>query len=165
MIGNLLRVSKSELEQYLENSSLLEKRVYTEEYIEDPDLLDLDKCWENIYFLLTGCTSSDFEKAKPPLSLILFNGIVLDENQDMGYGPATYSSLEEVKEISNALPEVSREKLRSKFESLKSKDSELYPFKQDSEDMFDYVFEYYTKMKEFYQIAAKNNQAVISFIN
>ena len=155
MIGNLLRVSKSELEQYLENSSLLEKRVYTEEYTEDPDLLDLDKCWENIYFLLTGYTSSDFEKAKPPLSLILFNGTVLDENQDMGYGPATYSSLEEVKEISNALPEVSREKLRSKFESLKSKDSELYPFKPDSEDMFDYVFEYYNKMKEFYQIAAK----------
>jgi Domain of unknown function (DUF1877) len=165
MIGNLLRVSKSELEGYLENSSLLEERVYPEEYIEDPNLLDLDKSWESIYFLLTGCTSTDFEKAEPPLSLILFNGTVIDENQDMGYGPATYSSVEEVKEIANALPEVIREKLHSKFESLKSKDSELYPFNPDGEDMFDYIFEYYTKMKEFYLIAAKNDQAVISFIN
>lgn len=165
MIGNLLRVSSSELETYIKNSSLLEERIYPEEYIEDPNLLDLDKAWESIYFLLTGCTSSNYEKAELPLSLILFNGILVDENQDMGYGPATYASPREVQEISNALPEVIRENLRSKFESIKLKDSELYPFNPDSEDMFDYIFEYYKKMKEFYHLAAKNDQAVISFIN
>jgi hypothetical protein len=83
----------------------------------------------------------------------------------MGYGPATYASPDEVKKISNALPEVNKENLRFKFDSLKSKDSELYPFNPDSEDMFDYIHEYYLKMKEFYQLAAKNDQAVISFIN
>jgi Domain of unknown function (DUF1877) len=165
MIGNLLRVSKLELEQYLEHSTLLEERVYPEEYVEDPDLLDLDKAWESIYFLLTGCTSSDCENAKPPLSVILFNGKILDEHQDMGYGPATYCSPEEVKEISNALPDVNMENIRSKFVSLKSKNAELYPFNPDNEDMFDYIFEYYSKMKAFYLIATKNDQAVISFIN
>lgn len=165
MIGNLLRVSKSELEEYLENSKALEERVYPEEYVEDPNLLDLDKAWESIYFLLTGCTSSDFENAQPPLSLILFNGRMIDENQDMGYGPATYCSSDEVKKISTSLPEVNRENLYMKFESLKSKDLELYPFNPDTEDMFDYVFEYYSMMKDFYHIAAKNDQAVISFIN
>jgi len=165
IIGNLLRVSKSELEQYLTNSTLLEERVYPEEYIEDPNLLDLDKSWESIYFLLTGCTSTDFEKAEPPLSLILFNGTIVDDNQDMGYGPATYSSPEEVKEIASTLPDVNRETLSLKFQSLKSKEAELYPFNPDSEDMFDYIFEYYAKMKEFYLAAAKNDQAVISFIN
>lgn len=165
MIGNLLRVSKSELDKYLINSEALTERVYPEEYVEDPDLLDLDKAWESIYFLLTGCTSSDFENAQPPLSLIMFNGAVIDENQDMGYGPATYASPYEVKEIAVALPYVARENLHLKFESLKSKDSELYPFNPDSEDMFDYIFDYYSKMREFYQLAAKNDQAVISFIN
>lgn len=165
MIGNLLRVSKEELEAYLENSSLLEERVYPEDYTEDPYLLDLDKSWESIYFLLTGCTSSDFEKAVPPLSLILFNGKIIDEDQDMGYGSATYSSVEEVKEIAASLPEIIRENIRSKFESLKSTDSELYPFNPDSEDMFDYIFDYYVKLKEFYNVAAKDDQAVISFIN
>ena len=165
MIGNLLRVSKLELDQYLENSALLEERVYPEEYVEDPNLLDLDKAWESIYFLLTGCTSSDFENAEAPLALILFNGTLIDEQQDMGYGPATYCSPGEVNEISNALPDVNMENLRSKFESLKSSDAVLYPFNPDSEDMFDYIFEYYSKMKEFYQAAAKNDQAVISFIN
>lgn len=165
MIGNLLRVSKTELDQYLENSTLLEERVYPEEYVEDPNLLDLDKAWENIYFLLTGCTSSDFENAEGPLSLILFKGKLIDEEQDMGYGPATYCTPEEVKEISIALPDINMENLRSKFESLKSSDAELYPFNPESEDMFDYIFEYYSKMKEFYDTAAKNDEAVISFIN
>jgi hypothetical protein len=165
MIGNLLRVSQSELEEYLMNSKALEERVYPEEYSEDPSLLDLDKAWESIYFLLTGCTSSDFEKAKPPLSLIMFNGTLIDEDQDMGYGPATYASPNEVREIATSLPDIGRENLRLKFESLKSKDAELYPFNPESEDMFDYILEYYSKMKEFYQLAAKNDQAVISFIN
>lgn len=165
MIGNLLRVSNAELQSYLENSGLLEERVYPEDYAEDSCLLDLDKAWESIYFLLTGCTSSDFEKAEPPLSLILFNGALIDENQDMGYGPATYVSSEQVKEILKALPDLKKEELRSKFESLKYKDSELYPFNPDSEDMFDYIFDYYKEMKEFYGLASENNQAIISFIN
>jgi hypothetical protein len=165
MIGNLLKVSKAELDQYLEDSTLLEKRVYPKEYIDDSKLLDLDKAWENIYFLLTGCTSSDFENAEGPLSLILFNGKPIDKQQDMGYGPATYCTPEEVYEISSALPDVDMEKLRSKFESLKSSDVELYPFNPDSEDMFDRIFECYSKMKDFYVTAAKNHEAVISFIN
>ena len=165
MIGNLLRVSNSELESYLNNSKLLEDRVYPEEYCEDSSLLDLDKAWESIFFLLTGCTSSNFENAEPPLSLILFNGDVIDENQDMGYGPATYATSKQVQEIAKALPELNQESLRAKFDSLKSPDSELYPFNPDSEDMFDYIYDYYKEMKEFYNLAAENNQAVISFIN
>ena len=165
MIGNLLRVTKSELEEYLGNSSLLEERVYSEEYIEDPNLLDLDKAWEGIYFLLTGHSSSDFEEAEPPLSLILFNGEVVDEDQDIGYGPATYCSPEEVKEISDTLSKISSNDLQKKFEELKNQEPKLYPFSWDSDDTFDYLSEYYVKMKEFYRLASENNQAVISFIN
>ena len=42
MIGNLLRVSNAELESYLENSSLLENRIY-ENDDEDSNLIDIDK--------------------------------------------------------------------------------------------------------------------------
>jgi hypothetical protein len=165
MIGNLLRVSHSELQSYLANSSLLEERVYPENFVPDPFLLDLDKAWESIYFLLTGCTSSDFENAPAPLSFILFNGNVIDENQDMGYGPATYASIEEVKQIANTLQGLVKESLRIKFNSLKSKGAELYSFDPDEGDMFDYIYRHYKDMKGFYDIAAANNQAVISFIN
>ena len=165
MIGNLLRVSNSELESYLMNSGLLEERVYSEDEVQDSCLLDLDKAWESIYFLLTGCTSSDFENAEPPISLILFNGALIDENQDMGYGPATYVSPEQVKEILEALPDLDKEQLRARFDSLKSKDAVLYPFNPDSEDMFDYVLDYYKEMFNFYKLAAENDQAIISFIN
>ncbi|MGC4102143.1 YfbM family protein [Ferruginibacter sp.] len=165
MIGNLLRVSNIELESYIKNSALLEQRVYPEIYVKDPYLLDLDKSWESIFYLLTGCTSADSEKASPPLSFVIFNGNVIDEEQDMGYGPANYVSPEQAKEIAGALPELERESLYAKFESLKSADAELYPFNPDSGDMFDYIFSYYKEMKAFYETAAENGQAVISFIN
>ena len=51
MIGNLLRVSNAELESYLENSSLLENRIY-ENDDEDSNLIDIDKAWNAILFFI-----------------------------------------------------------------------------------------------------------------
>ncbi len=51
MIGNLLRVTKAELEEYLKDSSLLEKSIYDEETDdENPNLVDIDKSWDGIVF-------------------------------------------------------------------------------------------------------------------
>lgn len=165
MIGNLLRVSAVELEEFLKNSTLLEERVCLEEDTEDTFILDLDKSWEYIYYLLTGCSSGNYENASPPLSLILFNGKMVDEEQDMGYGPATYCTPEEVKKITNALPDFNLEMLRLKFATMQSSDIELYPFNPDNEKMYDYILYHYSKMKVFYEEAVSNGQAVISFIS
>lgn len=55
MIANLLRVTKAELEEYLNDSSLLESRIYNDESDEeDPCLVDIDQSWDGIVFLLTG---------------------------------------------------------------------------------------------------------------
>ena len=43
MIGNLLRVSKTELEDYLNDSSLLEDNIYNEEDDENLNLINIDK--------------------------------------------------------------------------------------------------------------------------
>ena len=53
MIGNLLRVTKTELEEYLKDSSLLEDKIYDVE-TENENLVDIDKSWDGIIFLLTG---------------------------------------------------------------------------------------------------------------
>jgi len=53
MIGNLFRVKKTELEEYLKNSTLLEERIYSDE-MDDPHSIDIDKSWDGIIFLLTG---------------------------------------------------------------------------------------------------------------
>lgn len=165
MIGNLLRVTKSELDQYLQDSSLLEERVFPEEYIEDEYLLDIDKTWEGILYLLTGYNLEQIENATPPLSWALFSGQIIDEELDMGYGPANYCLPDQVKTIAAALKELPSEVLKQRFDPAKMQELEIYPFDwlQD-ENAFEYVSQHYESMREFYEIAATNNQGVITFL-
>ncbi len=81
MIANFLRVSESELNDYLKDSSLLEDNIYSDE--ENSNLADIDKSWGGILFLLTG---QGLEELEHPLSRILFSGELIDEDQDFGYG-------------------------------------------------------------------------------
>ena len=46
-------MTKSELEYYLKDSSLLEDKIYDDE-TENENLVDFDKSWDGIIFLLTG---------------------------------------------------------------------------------------------------------------
>nr|WP_243396793.1 DUF1877 family protein [Flavobacterium pectinovorum] len=50
MIANLLRVTTTELETYLQDSSLLEERIYDENATEDQNLNDVDKAWMVLFF-------------------------------------------------------------------------------------------------------------------
>ncbi len=167
MIGNLLRISNAELDAYLEDSNLLEERVYAEEDIPDPKSLDIDKSWAGIMFLLNGCGLEEIDYAERPLSLVFYNpsAHIIDENQDMGYGPAIYCTAEEVKEISSALDDISIEELEKRYDPARMEQLEIYPFSWKEEGAFNYLADYFKSIKEFYKAAADSNEAVISFIN
>lgn len=63
MIGNLIRVSQAELEEFKEDSSRLEEKLSREGSYQANWFLDLDKSWEGIQYILTGKgkgESSDF---------------------------------------------------------------------------------------------------------
>lgn len=167
MIGNLLRVTSAELASYLEDSNLLEERVYPEEDIPDLKLLDIDKSWAGIMFLLNGCGLEEIDNAERPLSLVFYNpsAHIIDENQDMGYGPAVYCTSEEVKEISSALDTLSVEDLEKRFDPTRMEQLEIYPFTWTEEGEFNYLADYFKSIKEFYKAAADSNETVISFIN
>jgi len=161
MIGNLLRVSNTELESYLENSSLLEERIY-ENDSEDPNLIDIDKSWEGIIFLLTG---QNLEKLDHPLGKVLFSGQLIDEEQDLGYGPGHYLNPDQVKEVNAQLSQITSEELKDRFDSKQMTALEIYPNIWDDESIVDYLTDYYKTVQEVYSTAAKNNEAVITFLN
>lgn len=125
MIGNLFRVTKSELEDYLNNSSLLEDRLYGEN--EEPDyqnLDDIDKAWDGILFLLTGDGISNIHH---PLAKVLFSGQLIDENQDLGYGPAHYLKPEQVIDLNNQISKITVNDLKLKFNPEKMTELGIYP--------------------------------------
>lgn len=161
MIANFLRVSESELNDYLKDSSLLEDNIYSDE--ENSNLTDIDKSWGGILFLLTG---QGLEELDHPLSRILFSGELIDEDQDLGYGPAHYLTVLEVKEIYNEISQITPEELRGCYDAGKMEELGIYPnIWDDDQESLNYLLDSYNDVLEVYSEAAKNNQAIITFIN
>lgn len=160
MIGNLLRVTPAELEAYRKDSTQLENRIYAD--AENPNLVDIDKAWDGIMFLLTG---QNLENLDHPLAGVLFSGQLVDEDQDLGYGPAHYVTPEQVQELHAAISVITTDELRRKFDAKKMAELEIYPNVWEHEDTPDYLIEYFETIQEVYATAAQNGEAVITFIN
>ena len=165
MIGNYLRVSNEELEAYLSDSSKLEKRVYNGNGQDDPSLLDVDKSWEALFFLLTGQALATSDEARPPFSWVLLPPNEIDPDQDMGYGPATYTTAEQTKELSAAINNISSEEIKGRYDGDRMNDMGIYPEVWTEDISKKYLFDEFNSLKDFFTEAANNNQAVIVFIN
>lgn len=162
MIGNLLRVTPSELEDYLKNSSLLENRIYNDE-TEDENLVDIDKTWDGIIFLLTG---QSLAFAEHHLVRVLFSGQLIDEEQDLGYGPAHYLTPDEVAELNNEISQITIADLKLKFNPAKMTELDVYPSIWDEDDdAFDYVADGFSTLQNTFKDAAENGEAIITFLN
>jgi hypothetical protein len=165
MIGNLFRVTTKELDEILKDSSILQNKLDSAYGDNAGNFLDIDKSWEAIFYLLTGHPLAEIEEAKPPLAWILFSGQLVDEQQDMGYGPACYISTEQVSQLSKALDGVSLEDLRQKFDGKEMNRAGVYPEVWDEPESLEYVLSNFEQLKDFYKIAEKEKMAVITFIS
>jgi hypothetical protein len=164
MIGNYLRVTKDELQSYLSDSNLLNNRIYDHENQNDKNLIDVDKSWEGLFFLLTGKSLATFEEASTPLLWILIPPQEIDSDQDMGYGPATYTTIEQTKELNNALNTISIDEIRDKYNGNLMMEMGIYPEAWDNDESLEYLVESFNTVKDFYNKAAADNQAVIIFL-
>lgn len=163
MIGNLLRVTKVELEDYLKDSSLLEERIYNNTSDEeDPKLVEIDRSWEGILFLLTG---QNLETIDHPMARVLFSGQAIDEEQDLGYGPGQYLTHREVKELNTELSKITTEELEQRYDSKRMMELEIYPNTWEEDEMINYLTDYFEILKEVFAEASKNDEAIITFLN
>src|SRR5215204_1776440 len=157
MVAILVRVTNDQLTSFLKDSSLLEKHIDSDEIDDSKTLLDLDKSWDGILYLLTNNGINTIEEAQPPLSNVLFSGQIIDEEQDMGYGPAQYLTPEQVKEISLALSNITDDELRKKYNAGEMNEKDVYPQGwDDGADEIDYLIDYFVELKEFYSEAVNN---------
>jgi hypothetical protein len=163
MICTLLRVTKNELDEYLNDSSLLENRIYAYESEEgDKKLIDIDKSWDGIIFLLTG---QNFTNADHPLLQVLFSGQIIDAEQDLGYGPAQYLTPEQVADLNNQISKITVEELRQKYDSEKMTELEVYPTVWGDEESFEYLSDNFLQVQQLYSDATKNGEAIISILS
>lgn len=159
MIANLLRVTKSELEEFLKDSSLLEDKIYNDDA---EDVVDIDKTWDAIIFLLTG---QSFATSSNHLSAVLFSCQLIDEEQDLGYGPAHYLLPEQVAKLNSEISEISVDHLKLKFDPKKMNELDVYPAFWYEEDSFEYVLDGFLSLQNVFSTATENDEAIITFLN
>jgi len=163
MIGNFLQVTRTELDEYLKDSSLLENRIHNEESEDDPKLISIDKAWHGILFLLTGQGFGNYDH---PLSKIFFSGQTIDDNQDLGFGPGRYLTPEQVKELNIEIAEISTDELKSRYDAKKMTAMKIYPDDAwEVDGMVDYLTQYFQIVQQVFSEATKNDEAIIAFVN
>jgi len=163
MVANFLRVPPSQLEAFKADSELLAEHLYNQDLSDDPTFLDIDKSWDGIAFLLTG---QNAENARGALSRIIFSGQFVDEEQDLGYGPAHYLRVAEVKALSDEISKIDTVELKKRFDPAKMKAMEIYPeIWDEGETAFEYLKDNFRSLQRFFEKAAAEYEVVISVIN
>ena len=151
MVGNYLRVSQSELEEFLNDSSKLEDRVYSESGMAVSNLIDVDKAWDGIFYLLTGKTIHTVAEAAEPFVWISYAPNEIDSEQDMGYGPACYTTVAQTKQLNDSIQKITDEELKNKYDGKQMIQLGIYPQIWANEESRDYLFQYFNELKAFYQ--------------
>ncbi len=164
MIGNIVRVSQNELNTFLENSELFENKIYSEENYDAEWNLDLDKSWEGIQYLLTGKGMAELEEPNI-LTRAFFSFQILDEEQDLGYGPAQYLTSEQVTETNSELQKLDIDKLKNKVSGTDMIEKGIYPEIWTESEAIEFLFDNFKDFLDFYKKASENNEAILSFIN
>lgn len=156
MTGVLKQVSEETLDLIIKGDLDPEAVVFDEQEVG----LDLDKSWHALHFLLNG---SAWEGEAPLFNTILGGHEI---GEDLGYGQVRYLTNQEVKEIALVLVNITEENIKERYDPVQMKELEIYPFEDWSgEEEREYILTYYTEMKEYYEDAVLQGNAMLLLIN
>jgi hypothetical protein len=110
------------------------------------EVLDLDKSWHGIHYLLTGTAW----EGDPPLNFVVTGGREVGDDE-VGQGPARTYTAAETREIATALAALSDEKVRARFAPGEMMRLEIYPEIWDrapaEDDTLGYLMEYLGQLR------------------
>ena len=147
--------------QYLSDTNLQElKSFYAEEddifeEVEDWNdeaeiLLDIDKMWDALHFVLTGVSCSEPIKNNP-LSEAVVGVFSIDGIEEY----ISYIEKSRIKDIVFALDNFDIEKALKTFSMKECKEAELYPniwdYEEETDEIKEEIMDYFQDMKDFYK--------------
>lgn len=163
MIMYLLRISKQELESYIDKPDL-----FLENRVDDAYSMDIDKAWGGILYLLTGkaFASGSPEDEVDSLNRIFFSAQLFDEDMDVGYGPAHYLTPEQVAGINHKIASLTEADLKSHYDpEAMNKEEKLYPSLDWNEKIFDYLYFHFQALQSFFATAASRGEAIVTYLS
>ena len=139
--------------------TILDDPERVDELLESEDgarLLDLDKSWHGLHWLLTGSP----DPTAAPVSAAICGGEEVGE--DLGYGPPRLLSPDAVQSVAVALGAIDVESLKARLDPAAMAQAEVYPAIWDEDDIFDeYLAPSFQDLCDFYAAAAAASEAVI----
>jgi Domain of unknown function (DUF1877) len=166
--------------------------VYQEQFISEWAIADLDlhKYWPELTYLLAGYIPrySDRDLALPelkvrsdlmeegnfmefliidnsnwdgrPLVNAIFSGTQIEKD-----GADWYQTPEEVKQILDALQEISRKGFRKRFRREAKSEKPCPWFDWEEEEMLDWLTDYYNEMVKYYQNTTESGNAILGNVS
>ena len=157
--------------QYLSDNNLQElKSFYAEEddifeEVEDWNdeaeiLLDIDKMWDALHFVLTGVSCIEPIKNNP-LSEAVVGVFSIDGIEEY----ISYIEKSRIKDIVFALDNFDIEKALKIFSMKECKEAELYPdiwdYEEETDEIKEEIMDYFQNMKDFYKQVSEEDGNVL----
>lgn len=157
--------------QYLSDTNLQElKSFYAEEdaifeEVEDWNdeaeiLLDIDKMWDALHFVLTGVSCIEPIKNNP-LSEAVVGVFSIDGIEEY----ISYIEKSRIKDIVFALDNFDIEKALKTFSMKECKEADLYPniwgYEEETEEIKEEIMDYFQNMKDFYKQVSEEDGNVL----
>ena len=158
MTGNYFRTDESTVDEIRRGVLELADVVDADE----DHVLDVDRAWHAIQFTLTGAASGG-DSDNVFSRLVLSGNTLFDDDDEFS---ARLIAPGDVKELAAALEDLTWEDVRGRFNVSDMLDQDIYPVteEENEEEFFDYVWSYLSDMKDFFDDAAAEDQAVIFYM-
>ena len=152
LIANYNCVSDESLKELKGLGSSEEDLFETVEEWSDEDelLLDIDKMWDVLHFVLTG-VGADHRIDDNPLSQAVLGVTPIEELSDY----MAYTEHSKIADIVAALAQFDMEQALESFDMTACKEAELYPniwdYDDEKDEIIEEIFDYFEHMKGFYK--------------
>ena len=129
---------------------------------EEDVLLDIDKMWDVLHFVLTG-VGTDNPIDDNPLSQAVLGVTAIEDVSEY----LAYTEHNELENIVTALDAFDIEQALETFDMMACKEAELYPniwdYDDEKDEIIEEILDYFEHMKEFYKkVLASNGNVMIT---
>lgn len=161
MIANYQYLSDENLKKLKSLNASEDIFEEVEDWNEDAEiLLDIDKMWDVLHFILTGVDSS-MPTENNPLSEAIVGVTSINDVEEF----ISYTEKTRIADIISALESFDIEKTMENFSLKKCKEADLYPdiwgYEEESDEIKEEILNYFQNMKNFYREILEVNGNVL----
>lgn len=157
MIGYFTSLTEQDVQRLRDGDESLLEAIYEDD---DYDVIDLDKSWHGVHFVLAG---DPWGPGENPEGVAVMGGTEI--GPDLGYGSGRIHTPEQVKEIDAVLNSISEDAFCERFDAESFAEHEIYPdIWDEGEEALEYLMFGFQGLKQAFANAAARDQYLLAWI-